>query len=117
MKMLLLVLTILLVSVISHAGNVSSLSYSGTNVTTAAYVTVVASTPITASHFYICDTSTQILKLAVGTAGNEVDFFTVPINACYLFALNPPLAAGVRLSLKAISASATSGYNTVSFLQ
>jgi hypothetical protein len=102
---------------ISFAGNVNSLSYSGTNVTTGAYVTYVASTSITASHIMICDTSGVLVKMAVGAAASEVDYFAVPISGCALFPFNPPLPAGSRLSLKAISATASSGFNSSSLLQ
>lgn len=98
------------------ASNVSSLSYSGTNVTTGAYVTLVASTPIPVSHLIVCDNSGHILKIASGAAASEIDLFTVSINACLLVPIAPTLPAGTRLSIRAIDATANSGYNTVSFL-
>ena len=90
-------------------------SYATTNVTTSAYVTLDASSPQSTSNLLIVDTSTQLMKLAVGAAGAEVDLCTFQGNG------NPVLVptfvtAGVRLSLKAISASATAGYCTVSYL-
>lgn len=100
----------------AHAGNVSTLSYSGTNVTTAAYVTLVASTPILTQKLIICDSSGQILKIAVGAALSEVDLFTVPLSACFVYPLSYPLPAGSRLSLRAISATASTGFSSVSFL-
>lgn len=97
------------------AGNVSSLSYSSTNVTTSAYVTLVASTPITVSRLQICDTSGKVLKLATGDSGSEADLCTVQVSGCVIVPVY--LIQGIRLSIKAIDASATTGYNTVSFLQ
>jgi hypothetical protein len=110
------ILAFLFMSLTAFGSNVSSLSYSATNVTTSAYVTAVASTPIPASQIVICDNSGVILKMATGTAGNEVDLTSVPYNACFQYQLGFVLPSGTRISLKAISASATSGYDTVSLL-
>lgn len=107
----------LLLCLRSQASNVSSLSYAVTNVTTSAYVTILASTPVPTSKMIICDTSTHILKLATGSAGNEVDLFTVPVNSCIGYSLTTTVPAGTRFSLKAIDASATTGFNTVSLFQ
>ena len=93
------------------AGNVSSLSYSATNVTTSAYVTQWASTPTAASHLQICDTSGQVLKIAVGAATFEFDIATVQVSGCVVVPIY--IAPNTRISLKAISASATTGYNTL----
>lgn len=105
-----------LFSVQSFASNVASFSYASTNVTTGAYVTLVASTPINVSHIYVCDNSGQILKIATGASGHEVDLVAVPLSACMLIPLSPTLPAGTRLSIEAISGTANSGYNVVSFL-
>lgn len=112
----LVIFVISLLTLKAYSSNVSSLSYSSTNVGTSAYVTLVASTPINTSQLLICDTSGKILKIASGAANSEVDLFTVPVSSCMLFPLAPVLPSGTRLSIKAIDASATSGYNTVSFL-
>lgn len=117
MKGLLLLVVCLLFSLQSSAtSNVSSLAYASTNVTTSAYVQIVASTPINSSNIVICDTSGVLLKLAIGSAGHEVDFSAVPISSCMTFHFNPPLLAGVRLSLEAISGTASTGFNSTSLL-
>lgn len=108
--------TLLLISIPSHASNVSSLSYAGTNVTTAAYVTFVASTPIYASRLMLCDSSGQILKIATGATAAEVDYLLAPLSGCQTVQLPTTLPSGTRLSLRAISASATTGFIAVSFL-
>lgn len=115
MKLLSLVFTALF-AFQALASNVSSLSYSSTNVTTSAYVTLVASTPINVSRIYVCDNSGQILKIATGASNSEVDLVAVPLNACILIPLSPSMPAGTRLSIRAISATANTGYNVVSFL-
>ena len=97
------------------ASNIISNAYATTNVTTSAYVTV-ANAPITSGTVIVCDNSGQIVKVAFGSVGNEVDQFTAPLNGCLQVPLTVNINSGTRVSLKAISASATSGYNTVSFL-
>lgn len=97
-----------------NTAQVNVLAYASTNVTTAAYVTLVASTPISVSHVEVCDTSTKLLKIASGTAGNEKDLFTVFISGCVTLPYFIP--AGTRLSIKAVDATASSGFNTFSFL-
>lgn len=94
---------------------ISQFSYTATNVTTAAYVTLSASTPVSSSNLVIIDTSTQLMKLAVGAAGFEVDICAFQGNGSPI-SIPAYILAGSRLSLKAISASATSGFNVVSFL-
>lgn len=94
---------------------ISQLSYSATNVTTSAYVTLSASTPASCSNLVIIDTSTQLLKIAMGAAGSEIDLGAFQGNGTQ-FTIPAYIPAGSRLSLKAISASATSGFNVVSFL-
>jgi hypothetical protein len=94
---------------------VDELNYSSTNVTISAYVTLDASTSVSVSKISIVDTSTQLMKLAIGTAGSEVDICAFQGNGNPV-PISVYIPAGTRLSLKAISASATSGYNTVSLL-
>lgn len=89
--------------------------YSSGNVTTSAYSTLVASTPVSVSKIQVLDTSGKILKLATGTSGNEKDFCVVPVSG--IVTLPFFLPAGNRLSIIAVDANATTGYNVVSFLQ
>ncbi len=93
---------------------VNVLAYSGTNVTTSAYVELVASSAISVSKLQVCDTSTKLLKIASGAAGSETDRFTVQVSGCVVVPYFFP--AGTRFSIKAVDASATTGYNTLSFL-
>lgn len=100
------------------ANSVNSISYSSTNVTTGAYVTLVASTSIPVNQILLTDTSAALLKLAIGAAGTEVDLFQMPVSGSIVV---PVLAVseipvGSRLSLKAISANATTGFGVVTLL-
>ena len=82
--------------------------YSTTNVTTAAYVQLVASTTSNINRLWIFDSSGQDFVLAVGAAASEVDQIQIspggwdaPID---LF-----IPSGSRISIKAVSATANSG--------
>lgn len=97
--------------------NVNYMNYATTNVTTSAYVTVVASAPINAGRIFVCDTSGHVLKMAVGAAGSEVDLVTTPYNQCIDTQLFPVLKVGSRISVKALDSTVSSGVITVSFLQ
>jgi hypothetical protein len=114
--MILALLASILFSLSAFAGNVNSFSYSATNVTTSAYVTLVSSTPIPSNQFIVCDNSGHILKIASGVPGSEVDLFTVALSACIDIQIGASVPVGTRLSIRAIDASATTGYNTVSFI-
>lgn len=94
---------------------VNVLSYSSTNVTTSDYVTLFASTPISVSKIQILDSSTKILKVAIGASGDEIDICTCPVSGTVIIPVFIP--QGTRISIKAIDASATTGYNVVSLLQ
>lgn len=92
-------------------------SYASTNVTTSAYVTLVAATTIPTASLLITDTSGKVIKIAVGPAGSEIDLFQVSVSGTMF--IDIPLnqiPQGSRLSLKAIDASATTGYNVTTLL-
>lgn len=82
--------------------------YTATNVTTAAYVQLIASTTSTTNLVEVFDSSGQTMILAVGGSGSEVDqFFIFPGGNG-----DVPLAipAGSRISIKAKTATANVGY-------
>lgn len=82
--------------------------YSSVNVTTSAYVQVVASTAAAINRLYIADTSGSAMILAVGGAGAEVDqLYIGPGGSDAPYELNIP--ASSRISIKALDVSATSG--------
>lgn len=98
----------------ANTAQVNVLSYASTNVTTSAYVELVASSPISVSKLQVCDTSTKLLKIATGSAGSETDRFTVQVSGCVVVPYY--FAPATRFSIKAVDASATTGYNTLSFI-
>lgn len=81
--------------------------YSSTAVTTGAYVQLIASTPSIATQMEIFDSSGQTLKIAFGAPGSEVDQFLVFPGGNGLKDVKVP--ASTRVSIRAVSASATSG--------
>lgn len=89
-------------------------SYASVNVTTGAYVEIVASTPSSFGRLEILDTSTKILKIAIGEAGSEIDICTAPVSGSLIVPYFIP--QGSRLSIIAVDASATTGYNILSLI-
>jgi hypothetical protein len=88
-------------------------SYSSTNVTTSAYVQLVASTSSTVNMIEIFDSSGQSMIIGVGASGSEViQLYTTPGGNGQV-----PLAipSGSRVAIKALTGSATSGYITINF--
>lgn len=96
------------------SGNVNVLSYASNNVLTSAYTELVSSSPIPISALQICDTSGKILKIAIGASGEEKDILVVGPNSNAIFSIYIP--KGSRLSIKAVDATASTGYNLMSFI-
>jgi hypothetical protein len=90
------------------------LDYASTNVSRAAYTTLIESTEISCSRLQILDTSGKILKLAIGAAGSEVDFCSVPLSGSIVIPYYIP--AGTRIAIEAIDADATTGLNVLSLI-
>ena len=88
--------------------------YTSTNITTGAYVQLVASTTNTINNIHIFDSSGQTMILAVGAPGSEVNQVYVQPGGD-TFTLRIP--AGSRISYKALTANATAGYLIMSFLE
>lgn len=92
---------------------VVTLNTNSTNITTGSYVTfTAATTPNNTNQMLITNTTTALLKMAVGAAGSEVDMFQIPPSGTIL--LQIPLNSiplGSRLSLKSIDTeTVSSGY-------
>jgi hypothetical protein len=97
------------VKIFDSEGNTKAndpVSYVGTPVTTGAYVQLVAATTSKANRIQIFDSSGETLVMAFGAGGSETDQFMVPPGGIDLDYLIP---ASTRLSIKAVSANATSG--------
>jgi hypothetical protein len=109
------------VAVSAHASNVSVTNYAVTSVNSVSYTSVIASTPITVSQIYVCDTSGQINKIAVGNPANNAvaptDILNAPVSTCALFPINPYLPAGSSVAVKGAGiVNPTSGALSISLL-
>jgi hypothetical protein len=82
-------------------------AYASTNVTTSAYVQLIASTTSATRFIDIFDSSGQAMILAVGGAGSEViQAYVPPGGDAFSFAI----PAGSRVAYKALTGNATAGY-------
>lgn len=88
--------------------------YAADNVTTAAYVELVASTSAVINQLDVFDSSGQTMVLAIGAAASEVDTYYVAPGGNGKIDL--AIAAGSRISVKAVSANATVGELTITAL-
>lgn len=82
--------------------------YSTTNVTTAAYVQLVASTTAAIHRMHIFDSSGQDFVLATGGAGSEVDQIQISPGG-WDSPVELYIPSGTRISIKSKSATASSG--------
>lgn len=104
----------------SISGNVNTVSqgysykdsarkdYSGGSVTTGAWVQLIASTAALAQAITLFDSSGQTMELGIGAAASESRILIIPPGG--LSGTIPlAIAAGSRLSLRAISGTANAG--------
>lgn len=94
---------------VTHVRN----DYTSVNVTTGAYVQLVASTGSTVNAVEIFDSSGQTLLLATGAAASEVDQIIIFPGGNGRVPLL--IASGTRVSIKALSATASVGEIDVNF--
>ena len=87
--------------------------YSSTSVTTAAYTTAVASLSSAVNMVEVFDSSGQAMILAVGAAASEVDQLYILPGGNGQIPL--AIASGARVSIRALTANATSGYILINF--
>lgn len=88
-------------------------NYSSTNVTTSSYTQLIASTTSAAKKISIFDSSGQAMILAIGAAGSEVIQVYVPPGGADF---NLAIPANVRIAIKALTATASSGYILLNLL-
>ena len=88
-------------------------AYSSTNVTTGAWVELVASTSRHVALMDIFDSSGQTLQIGFGSAGNEVAQFLVFPGGNGQVSVNIP--AATRVSIKAVSGTASAGESDINF--
>lgn len=95
------------------AVNLARIDYSSTNVTTGAYVQLLASTSAAVKEVEIFDSSGQTLVLATGGIGSESDkvYIFPGGNGRIPLSIN----ASTRVAIKAVSATANAGEISVNF--
>lgn len=89
--------------------------YSSTNVTTSAWVQLIASTTNPATAVEIFDSSGQTLQIGIGAAGLEVAQFYVFPGGNGLIIEGIPKSS--RVSIKAVSATANTGEIDINLYQ
>ena len=89
--------------------------YTGTNVTTGAFVELKAAIAQDCTAIEIFDSSGQTLELATGSGGSEVVFMRVFPGGNALIPV--ALAAATRIAVRAVSADATVGEININFYQ
>ncbi len=87
---------------------VASNPYASTNVTTSAYVQLIASTANAVNTICISSSNGANIKVATGANASEVDRIYLPGGGAGCYAINIP--ASTRVSLKAIDVTASTGY-------
>lgn len=99
-------------------GAAAILDTSSTNVTTSAFVTLVAKASVTTAYgaLLLSNGGTSPLVLATGDAGSEVlTGLLIPPSSSNLLPING--SNKVRLSLKSLSGTQSAGLVTISFYQ
>ena len=89
-------------------------NYSSGNVTTAAWTQLIATTAADINLLCITDQSGQVMELGVGAAASESRIFLVAPGFSGCIPIR--IASGSRVAVKAVSATASSGYLTISGL-
>jgi hypothetical protein len=100
-----------------NTANVLSINTATTNITTGAYVTLGSiSASFAPSQIVVVNTTAQVVKLAFGAAGSETDFISILPSGMEVIRLERHFMAGTRLSLEAVSATASSGFVSISLV-
>lgn len=95
--------------------NVYSYAATGAAVTTTSAATLVVASPISVSKLEVCDTSGHSLEIGIGVSGSAVYIASTPVSGCIIIPTYVP--AGTRFQIKAIDATASTGFNIMSFIQ
>ncbi len=86
--------------------------YSGGSVTTATWTQLIASTAAAINLLCLTDTSGQVMELGTGAAASETRVFLIATGWSGCIPLR--IAASTRVSVRAVTATASSGYLTIS---
>lgn len=83
-----------------------------TNVTTAAWVEVISATTKPLSFMDVFNQTTKILRIAIGGSGSEVELpvYIYPGISSQVIPFDSMIPKGSRISVRALDATANSGY-------
>lgn len=84
------------------------LDYGTTNVTTSAWVQIIASTAAAITQLLVDDTCGEVLELGTGGSGSETRRLLIPRGGLSQ-AVNLTIASGTRLSVRALTATCSTG--------
>lgn len=82
--------------------------YSSTNVTTGAWVQLVASTPGNIKQLHVFDSCGKTLELGAGGSGSEARIALIPPGG-FETTLDLFIASGTRLAIRAVSSTCSAG--------
>lgn len=91
-------------------------AYASTNVTTGAWVQLIASTAAVINQLYLFDSSGQTLELGTGAAASETRKLIIPPGGID-GPVNIAIPAGTRISVRAVSGTASTGELTLTGFQ
>jgi len=109
--LMLLVFTAIARADVSHSVNTRT-DYTVTSVGTSSWVELYSSLPASVYKLTIFDSSGQTMEIGTGSAGNESRLFILPPGGGE-FALT--VSAGTRVSIRAITGTASAGENDINF--
>lgn len=89
------------------------LNYESTPVTTSSWQEIAASLPADVSKISLADTSGEVLELGTGALGAEARKLLIPRGGIEIETL---ITSGTRVSIRAVSANATTGEIVVNFI-
>ena len=96
--------------------NVLNLNTATTNVTTSAYVTLTSAIPIVASEIVVVNATSSVIKIAYGASGSETDFVAVNASSQLMLEIVRHFPVGTRIAVEAVSATASTGYISLSLI-
>ena len=117
-----LLFILLFIGSYSYAGDKPSytiyVAAASTNITTGAYLQLDAAMDSSCSEIDVFNSTASAIYLAVGSASSEINIpYTFGPGAGTSYRARIPIAKGVRLSARALTANATTGFFIINCLQ
>jgi hypothetical protein len=101
----------------ANTANILSINTATTSVTAGAYVTLgTVPATLVPSALVIVNNTSSIIKIAYGAASSEIDLVAILPSGMLHFPLVRHVAAGTRIAVEAVDATASTKYITVSLI-